>query len=110
MRIKMSGDHQFFPSLHDNSANTSDIWSTLIRPINTPKSSAQQFEPTPWPKTNRLAEAFYQPLNAFCPPEGPCWLRPSDEDVISELGIRLAEIELLNIMGEKVDNGSRLCL
>ncbi|KAG5270094.1 hypothetical protein AALO_G00188610 [Alosa alosa] len=98
----MSGDHQFFPSVHDSSSTSSDIWSSLT--FNTPKSSEQLFKPLPWPKTSSLSIAEYQPLDAFCPPEGPRWLSTTDQDVVSELGIRLVEIELLTIIGEHGDN------
>lgn len=99
---KMSGDHQFFPSVHDSSSTTSDIWSSFT--FNTSTSSEQLFQPLPWPKTTSLSIADYQPLDVFCPPEGPRWFSTSDQDVVSELGIRLVELELFKMMGDHGDN------
>lgn len=104
----MSGDHQFFPSVHDSSSISTDIWSNLT--FNTSKSSETLFQPLPWPKTNSLSIAEYQPLDAFCPPEGPRRLSSSEQDVVSELGIRLMELDLLKIMGEHGDNHRSMCI
>ena len=105
---------RYFPSIHDNSNASADIWSTLIHNHATLHLKLQQQQQQHRsvqrkPATVRpdwsgiLVAQEYQPLEVFSPGAVGPSARWSEEDDICELDIRLKEIELVTLMGDSFD-------
>uniref|UniRef100_A0A6I8P6V8 Chromosome 11 open reading frame 91 n=2 Tax=Ornithorhynchus anatinus TaxID=9258 RepID=A0A6I8P6V8_ORNAN len=111
----------YFPSLYDRGVSPSplgelSIWRKLFVPLRAgglggasgggpgPPPPPPGLRPPPWPAG--LAPLPYEPLRFFCspppPPPGPGPAAPPED--LCELGIRLKELELLTITGDRFDS------